>query len=554
MTESWSLPDVLAAQTQHAPHRAFFSMIGEPVLSVGEVELRSRRVANGLRELGVGFGDRVLVMLPNGLEFIEAWFAINRLGAVLVTVNTAYRGSFLEHLASNSGAKVMIVDAAFLPVVAASEAALPELEVLVVAHASSPVVGEARPPRLRSVSFGSLRSAPERGIDVRVSARDLSAIVYTSGTTGKSKGVMIPHAQMYLNPLVYLEQLGIGRDDVFYSALPLFHTNALALQVYGALIAGCRVHLAPQFSASRWLSDVRATGATVTNLLGVMTEFVFRQPPTPHDADNALRIASAVPMPPALAREFEQRFGVQLVELYGSTEANCPLYQPRDEPRRDGSCGKVVARWFECRIVDTETDAEVPDGEVGELLVRPLAPGGFMAGYNAMPDETVKAWRDLWFHTGDAMRRDADGYHYFVDRMKDWIRRRAENISSYEVEQVVLLHESVEEVAAIGIRSPYEENEQEVKVCVVCKPGARDAAALHAFCAARMPAFAVPRFIEFCASLPKTPTLKVRKQELRERGVTPETWVAPDAAGRGRAPAGSNPPAPGAAPLPGSPT
>ncbi|VTU22699.1 Long-chain-fatty-acid--CoA ligase [Variovorax sp. SRS16] len=537
MTESWSLPDVLEARTRAAPDRAFFSMMGEPALSVGEMALRSLRIANGLRELGVGFGDRVLVMLPNCTEFIEAWFAINRLGAVLVTVNTAYRGSFLEHLANNSGARVMIAAGAFVPVVLASEDAMPGLERLVVVKPDA--AQPARPQRLPTIDFESLRAAPERGLDVRVTPRDLAAIVYTSGTTGKSKGVMIPHAQMVLNPHVYIDQLGIGRDDVFYSALPLFHTNALALQVYGALIAGCRVHLAPQFSASGWLPDVRASGATVTNLLGVMTDFVFRQPATPEDADNALRIASAVPMP-AFAPVFEQRFGVQLAELYGSTEANCPLYQPRDEARRDGACGKVVERWFECRIADPDTDHELPHGEVGELQVRPKVADGFMAGYNAMPEETVKAWRNLWFHTGDAMRRDADGYYYFVDRMKDCIRRRAENISSFEVEQVVMQHEGIEEAAAIGIRSPDEDNEQEVKICVVAKPGAAaDAAALHAFCAARMPAFAVPRFIEFCDALPKTPTQKVRKQELRERGVTPETWVAPAPAPRVRTPSSS---------------
>jgi crotonobetaine/carnitine-CoA ligase len=541
MSESWTLPDILEARARAAPERAFFSMMGEPAITVGEMALRSRRIANGLRELGVGFGDRVLVMLPNCTAFIEAWFAINRLGAVLVTVNTAYRGSFLEHLADNSGARLMIVDSAFLPVVRESEAAMPGLETLVVVGAAADAPPRAQ--RLRSVDFASLQSASERGLDVQVTPRDLSAIVYTSGTTGKSKGVMIPHAQMFLNPHVYIEQMGIGREDVFYSALPLFHTNALALQVYGALVAGCRVHLAPQFSASRWLSDVRASGATVTNLLGVMTDFVFRQPAMPNDGDNALRIASAVPMP-AFAPAFEQRFGVQLTELYGSTEANCPLYQPRGEARREGSCGKVVERWYECRIADAETDRALPDGEVGELQIRARSADGFMAGYNGMPEETVKAWRNLWFHSGDAMRRDADGYYYFVDRLKDCIRRRAENISSFEVEQVLLTHEAVAEVAAIGIRSPFDEHEQEVKVCVVGKAGAAlDAAALHAHCVARMPAFAVPRFIEFCEALPKTPTQKVRKQELRERGVTPQTWVAPDAAARTRAapPQGSQP-------------
>lgn len=532
MSDIWSLPEVLAKRAAANPHLPFIAMVGEPLLSVGEIESRSRHIANGLRDLGVGFGDRVLVMLPNCIEFIEAWFAINRLGAVIVTVNTAYRGSFLEHVANNSSARVMIVAEAFVPWVAASEEHLEKLQLLVAVASGTGVESDARArfSRLGIAGFDSLRDAGQSALEVQVAPHDLSAIVYTSGTTSRSKGVMLPHAQMFMNPYVYLEQLGISGDDVMYCSLPMFHTNALTLQVYGSLIAGCAVHVAPQFTASRWLADIRATRASVTNLLGVMTEFVYRQPPRPDDSDNPLRIASAVPIAPALGRAFEARFGVRLSELYGSTEANCPLFQPRDEPRRDGSCGKVVERWFQCRIADAETDMELPDGTVGELLIRPLVPGAFMAGYNAMPEETVKAWRNLWFHSGDAMRRDADGYYYFIDRMKDCIRRRAENISSFEVEQVVLGHEAVEDVAAIGIRSPFEEDEQEVKICVVRKHDAQlDAAALHTYCEARMPAFAVPRFIEFCTELPRTPTQKVRKQELRDRGVTAQTWVAPDA-------------------------
>ena len=289
MSEAWSLPDVLARRVAADPRRPFIAMAGAPALSVGDMEARSRRVANGLADLGVGFGDRVLVMLPNSIEFIEAWFAINRLGAVLVTVNTAYRGSFLEHLANNAAARVMIVAESLLPVITASEARLPQLAVLVVVGAGTggrrqaAAANEAggRLHRIGVVRFDTLREAGQALPDVDVAPHDLAAIVYTSGTTGRSKGVMLPHAQLFLNPHVYLERMGLSAADVFYCALPLFHTNALTLQVYGALIAGCTVHVAAQFSASRWLADIRATGATVTNLLGVMTEFVHRQPRRP---------------------------------------------------------------------------------------------------------------------------------------------------------------------------------------------------------------------------------------------------------------------------------
>lgn len=529
MIEDWSVPKTLSRQVSKDGDRPFLAMAGEPVLSVGEIARRSRRVANGLRELGVGFGDRVLVMLPNCVEFIEAWLAINSLGAVIVPVNTGYKGSFLEHVANNAAAKLVVVDAGFLAGVLASKPRLVALETVVLVGQSEP--DEA--PGLTIIPFGTLRDAADKPVDVEVKGSDLAAIVYTSGTTGTSKGVLIPHAHLYLNPHVYLDQLGVRADDIFYSCLPLFHTNALGLQVYGALIAGCTVHVAPRFSASAWLSDIRRAGATVTNLLGVMADFVLRQPPSEHDIDNALRIATAVPMTAGLRRSFEGRFGVKLINLYGSTEANCPIYQPRDEVIPEGSCGRVVQDWYECRIANPQNDEELPDGEVGELLIRPLAPNGFMAGYNGQPEETVAAWRNLWFHTGDALRRDADGYFYFIDRIKDSIRRRGENISSHEVESVVLEHPSVAEVAAVGIRSPFDDHEQEVKICVVLKPGETvEAETIHNHCIARMPDFAVPRFIEFFSALPKTPTEKIQKRELRDGGVSATTWVAPNAAGR----------------------
>lgn len=523
MTEDWSVPKTLNRQVAKDPDRPFLAMSGGPVISVGEVARRSRRVANGLRELGVGFGDSVLVMLPNCVEFIEAWFAINSLGAVIVPVNTGYKGSFLEHVANNAGARVAVVDVSFLPEVLSSRPRLTTLESMVLVGAPGL---QARPMEMPTVLFDAFRAASDEPIDVDVKGSDLAAIVYTSGTTGKSKGVLIPHAHLYLNPHVYLEQMGVRDDDVFYSCLPLFHTNALGLQVYGALIAGCTVHVAPRFSASAWLSDIRRTGATVTNLLGVMADFVLRQPSTGDDIDNALRIATAVPMTSAMRRSFEGRFGVKLINLYGSTEANCPIYQPRDESIPEGSCGRLVKGWYECRVADPNTDEELPDGEVGELLVRPLAPNGFMAGYNRQPEETVAAWRNLWFHTGDALRRDAAGYFYFIDRIKDSIRRRGENISSYEVESVVLEHPAVAEVAAVGIKSPFDDHEQEVKICVVLKPGETvEAEAIHDHCTARMPDFAVPRFIEFYSVLPKTPTEKIQKRELRENGVSADTWL-----------------------------
>jgi crotonobetaine/carnitine-CoA ligase len=232
-----------------------------------------------------------------------------------------------------------------------------------------------------------------------------------------------------------------------------------------------------------------------------------------------------VPTPAEIAASFRERFGVPLIEGYGMTEVNIPLYMPLDAPYRPGSCGRVYDRYFEVRVVDPETDEEVPRDSVGEIVVRPREPFGFMLGYNAMPERTVEAWRNFWFHTGDAGRQDSDGYFYFVDRIKDTIRRRGENLSSYEIERVLIEHPAVAEAAAVAVRSEIAGGEDEVKACVVLAPGqALSPEALLDFCQTRMPHFAVPRYVEFLGALPKTPTAKVQKAILRQSGISGATW------------------------------
>ncbi len=528
-------PYIFGRQAHDRGDQPFLRMIGPDFrghrfITYGEMELRTRRLANAFKALGIGHGDRVMILLRNSIEFVETWLALHRLAAVAVTVNVNYRGVFLEHVANNSAARFIVTAPEFVPAVIDSEAQYRHLTTIVC---TGPL--PAKPDtKLELLDYAELRDGPETGIDIAVGGADIGTIIYTSGTTGPSKGVLIPQAQMYLNAAVTIEQTGLGQHDRFYSCLPLFHVNALVIQLMSAIALGAPFALAEGFSASSWLDDVRESGATITNLLGVMTEFLVRQPETPHDADNDLQVVCAVPISPAFGRKFEQRYGAQLVELYGSTEANCPIYMPRDEPRRDNGCGRVAAQWFDCIIADPESDAELPHGQVGEMLIRPRLPFGFMAGYNANPEATVKAWRNLWFHSGDAMWRDEDGWFYFVDRLNDCLRRRGENISSFEIEQVVMGHPAVADVAVIGVPSPFEEKEQEVKVCVVLADGATASASdIHAFCAPLVPRYAIPRFIEIYDTLPKTPTNKVQKAELRRHGIRERTWTAP-APERGR--------------------
>lgn len=526
-----TLPEFVEARAERDPDRRFVTLTTGATRSFGEIALASRRLARALADLGVRQGDRVLLMLASSPEFIEAWFAINRLGAVIVSVNTAYVGDSLSHVVDDSGASIVVADAARIGAIAAIARRCPRLRTVIQVDGGSDAA--TMPEGLEGLSFAELLGAPEQPPAAIVTERDPGAIIYTSGTTGRSKGVIMPHGQLKANPDVYIERLGLTDRDVLYACLPLFHANALLMGVFGALILGTEIVLAPHFSASRWAEHIREHKVTATNLLGVMIEFILKQPESALDARNDLRIATAVPISPDLGSAFERRFGVQLIELYGSTELNCPIYHPRGSSRRAGSCGQVVSERFQCRIVDPETDEEVGPGAAGELVVRPLRPWTTMLGYHNRPDATVETWRNLWFHTGDMMRRDDDGFFYFIDRTRDAIRRRGENISSFEVEDVLRRHPAVEEVAVVGIRSPFQTNEQEVKACIVTRVGvACDPAELVAYCAARMPDFACPRFIEVLPELPKTPSQKVRKAELRDMGVTASTWVSPDANGR----------------------
>jgi crotonobetaine/carnitine-CoA ligase len=463
--------------------------------------------------------------MPNSVAFLQAWFGINRLGAVLVPINTAYKGAFLEHVINNAAACIMLIDRDYVPFLQAIEAQVTRLETVIVVDTSGPETVLPHFIRLRPLPFSTLLQYPAAPVHVQVSYRDIGAIMYTSGTTGPSKGVLMPHAHLYLFGHAKVNAIRLTADDVYYCCMPLFHANALFMQVYSSLIVGCKLVLARSFSASRWLDDIRRSRATVTNTLGVMTEFIFRQPVRTEDRDHRLRVIVAVPIAPEWGADFQTRFGTKLLEAYGMTEVNIPTYMPYQDDLRANSCGKVLDEWFEMRIVDPDTDEVLPPNTIGEIVVRPKHPWCFMVGYNAMPDKTVEAWRNFWFHTGDAGTYDDEGYFYFVDRIKDCIRRRGENISSYEVEQVLNEHEAVVESAAVAVKSEIAGGEDEVKACIVLRPGMQvEPVALLDYCQERMPYFAVPRYIEYVAALPKTPTEKIQKHKLREAGVTPHTW------------------------------
>jgi len=519
--ENWVVGKVLDRQAQRHPNKVCIRIVDGPELTYAGALRSSNQVAQLLGSVGVAPGDRVAVMLPNGLDHCIAWFGISRAGALLVSVNTEYKGAFLTHVLKNSRARVLVVDPRYLGRIRDIEDEVPELETLFVCGNDDP--GDFQ--MLEALSFDDHRGLEADDPQVDVSYRDDACIMYTSGTTGPSKGVLMPHAHLYLFGLGTIDHLCMGQDDVFYVVLPLFHANGLFMQVYACLIAGATAVIRERFSAGVWLDDIRRYDATLTNSLGAVTAFVLEQPPSEHDRDHRLRAIACAPNPPELEQGLRSRFGIaDVIGLYGMTEINIPLYTEPGMPR-PGSCGRVWARYFELKIVEPRTDEPVAPNETGEIVVRPRQPFGFMSGYNATPDKTVEAWRNFWFHTGDAARMDEDGYVYFVDRLKDCIRRRGENISSYEIESVLLQHPAVEEVAAVAVPSELAGAEDEVKVVVVAKPDAVVAPEdLIAYCEPRMPSFAIPRFIEFIDALPKTPTAKVQKHKLRRAGLGTGTW------------------------------
>ena len=480
--------------------------------SFAEVRRRTVEKAAGLQQLGVRQGDRVAVWLPNGRDALTVFYAINYLGAVFVPFNTAYRGNLLAHVIANSEAKVMVVHASLVDRLAEVDCA--RLEQLVLTGGTP-----ASEPALPAFRFEEVRGEeadlqpPER----RIEPWDLQSIIYTSGTTGPSKGVLSSYLHMFSNAGPESWPMVTG-EDRYLTVAPIFHIGGMG-PPFVMLARGGSVAVVEKFSTDSFWDVVRTTRSTVVFLLGVMATFLLKRPPSPDDRDHGVRLAFMVPLTDD-APAITERFGIDIYTIFNMTEIASPIVSEANPVKR-GTCGKVRPG-VEVRLVDAN-DLEVPVGEIGEMLVRADRPWGMNSGYNNDPVATAKAWANGWFHTGDAFRRDEDGYFYFVDRVKDAIRRRGENISSFEVEVEVCAHPDVRETAAIAV--PSEFSEDEVMVVVAPVPGRTiDVPALAAFLIERMPYFMVPRYIRVLDELPKTPSAKVLKTDLRKEGVTADTF------------------------------
>jgi crotonobetaine/carnitine-CoA ligase len=523
----WTLATVLRHHADRRPDAVFLDLPEERLtFTFAESLAQAESVADRLAEAGAVPGDRVLVMAANSSQFLRTWLGTGIGGTIEVPINSAYEGVFLEHQMVVAGPRWAVIDdvqaAKFLAV--AEPARVIEKFWVIDTGGRDGALALLRDAGWAAAPWEDLAQGARPGAEFATPPPHAQAsIFFTSGTTGPSKGVAMPHAQMYFfgQEVVSLQRL--TPDDVYFTCTPLFHGNAQFMAAYPALIAGARLVCRPKFSASRWVDHLRESGVTATNLIGVMMDFVWKQPARPDDADNVLRTVFAAPTASSIVEGFKERYGIEaFTEVFGLTETSAPILSPYGEDRPAGAAGLQAADWFDVRLVDPETDREVPVGEVGELVVRPRHPWTASMGYFGMPEKTAEAWRNLWFHTGDALRKDADGWYYFVDRYKDALRRRGENISSYEVEQGLLSHPAVLEVAVIGVAAESEAGEDEVMAYVVASAPV-EAADLWAWCDGRVPGFAIPRYIRIVDALPKTPSEKVQKAQLRDLGITPDT-------------------------------
>ncbi|MEI4743936.1 ATP-dependent acyl-CoA ligase [Rhodococcus erythropolis] len=507
-----TLPGMLRLRAQMTPDA--------PLLSFGETHRTAEEMQNAVSSVGhmlsvdgIQRGDRVAVMSNNRTELLDFILGCGWIGAIAVPINTAARGAQLHQILGNSQSSLLIIESTLLEHVQA----IPPLDDLTdvwLIDADS----ERTDLPWRTIPMPD-PVLTERATPVEIAPGEPAVILYTSGTTGVSKGVVCPHGQFYWWGRNVTEQLEITADDVLYTCLPLFHTNALNA-FSQALVAGASYVVGPRFSASRFWDDVARSGATFTYLLGAMVSILDSKPAGPSDRAHSVRAALSPATPARLVDPFRERFGVTLIDGYGSTETNSIMAATRQE-QRPGYMGRIQPG-FIARVVD-EHGIDVEPGEPGELLLRSEQPFAFASGYFRMPEATVQAWNDLWFHTGDRVAIDYDGWVRFVDRIKDVIRRRGENISSVEVEQTLRLHPDIGDAAVFAVES--ELGEDEVMAAVVVKPGtALDFDEVAAFCKPRLAYFAIPRFISVHHSLPMTANGKVSKTSLRELGATAADW------------------------------
>lgn len=522
--EQQSLPALLAARLDADPDGPYLDVCGT-AFSAADVANRAGSLAAGLAELGIGPGDRVATLSENSGPAMLAWWGPVLLGAVAAPINSAFKGDYLRHQLADSGCRAVVVQGDLADRVAAVAADVDTLEHVIVIDEANAELGAVAVHQ-----WDDFAELTPRAPNLDVSPSDLATFVYTGGTTGPSKGCMLSH-----NYHVGLStQIAIcwrrTADDVVWTSLPLFHFNALTTCLVGALVIGGRSAVSRKFSVSGFWREMNRTGATVVSLLGSMAYLLANDEIRPEmagsgatEANTSLRLVGAAPMPPEIERKLRERFDVEVFSgAYGMTEASLVSWTPLGVDAKPNAAGVVNDEYFDVRIFD-DADVEMPAGTDGEIVLRPKRAHAMFEGYWGRPDATVAASRNWWFHSGDIGRIDADGYLYFVDRKADYLRRRGENISSFEVEKILLRNTDIADVVVHAV--PSELTEDDIKITAVLTPGSSlTEEKLFGWCVDELPYFALPRYIEFRDNLPRSPVGRVLKRVLRDEGATSTTW------------------------------
>lgn len=516
------LPQLLVERAAKYPDHVFLEEVGGTSWGYAEFDEQIRTWAGAYRQVGVQPFDTVVTMMPASAKAACAWLGLARLRAIEVPCNTAYRGRLLDYLLANAAAKVLVIHQRYVDRLSDIADGLSGLETIVIIGGDPDrVIGGARAIGEDEFFAGI---AP---IDDPITSQpwDTCALLYTSGTTGPSKGVRFPWGQLYGQATGAMPIDDLTEDDAWYMPYPMHHVTGKT-PFYTMALANGRIVIRDGFQTQAFWADIDRYHITTTAFLGPMAQFLWNQQPCDDDATHPLKNVFLVPLVPFLDG-FKERFDVRVATAYGSVENSVPIHNTNwtTSSATWRSCGRLREGYpgYEVRIVD-EHDIEVPAGESGELIIRTAEPWTMNQGYFGMPEKTVEAWRNGWFHTGDAFTVDGDGNYYFVDRARDCIRRRGENISSFELETEVNAHPSIVECAAVGV--PSEFGEDEVKVVVVVKEGDLfEPADLIEFLSSRIPRFMVPRYVEVVGELPKTEaTLRVKKFELRQNMLNEATW------------------------------
>jgi crotonobetaine/carnitine-CoA ligase len=509
--EDRTLGQVLAAQARDLPDDIWL-MSDDRKVSFSEADKLANRYANGLARHGVAKGDTVAMVMEPSIEVPLLAMAAARLGAIFSPLNTDYHGAFLQDAIQETHAPVLVIDPGFVE-------RLAELSDLgSVKHVF--VNGERRGDM---AALSELLDADDSAPAVEVGWRDPVQLTWSSGTTGKSKGVLHSHSSVLFSNHSTAKHL--VDDDVLYSCTPVYLGSAWVAAIWPALIAGLPAAIDARFSVSEFWNRVRLYKATSFLTLGAMHMFLWKQPPSENDGDVRIRRARCIPMDQDLIPKFKERFNIEeMPQVYGTNETFSIFDAPEDGTEWTGNAAGRPVLHYEVRLMD-ENDMPVPVGEVGEICVRPREPGILFLGYFNAPERTLEAWRECWHHTGDLAYCDEDGVYYFADRKKDYIRFKGRNISMFEVENVADTHDAVAEAAAFGIPSKELESESELMLSLVLKPGATlTAEEIARYINDKAPYYFVPRYIEFVDELPRNAHKRVLKDKLRERGLSGNPW------------------------------